>query len=71
MYPAVSEADILGLPFPKVAEKTMAAITKALKGSREMRQAAYQLLQRAKRAVEIAVEDSEKAGLRYLENVGE
>lgn len=70
MYPAISEADILALPFPEIDASTAEAICQSVQQSREARQRANQLLETAKRAVEIAIEDSEAAALRYLEEAG-
>jgi len=71
MYPAVSESDVLGLPFPKIDTKAAEAITEAVKRSRVTHQMACQLLGHAKRVVEIAIEESEQAAWRYLEKAQE
>jgi type I restriction enzyme, S subunit len=70
MYPAISEADILALPFPRIDKATAEAICLSVQQSREASQRATLLLDAAKRAVEIAIEDNEAAALRYLEEAG-
>jgi hypothetical protein len=66
MYPAISEADLLALPIPKVSAATQQAIEKSALAARHAKQRATQLLDAAKRAVEIAIEKDEKSALAYL-----
>lgn len=68
MYPAISEAEILGLPLPSVDDATEKAVVAAVQEGRAAR--AHSLLDAAKRAVEIAIEDSEAAALAYLDKMG-
>jgi type I restriction enzyme, S subunit len=70
MYPAISEADILALPFPVIGRSVSNAVCAAVRKSQGARRRARDLLDRAKRAVEIAIEDSEAAALRFLDQVG-
>lgn len=70
MYPAISEADILALPFPAVDSATEQAVVIAAQEGRAARARARALLEAAKRAVEIAIEDSEAAALDYLDKIG-
>jgi hypothetical protein len=70
MYPAISETDLLALPFPTVDSATDNAVVLAVKEGRSARHRARALLDAAKRAVEIAVEDSEAAAIAYLDSVG-
>ncbi len=69
MYPAISEADLLALPIPKIPEATQQVIEESVLAARHAKQRATQLLDAAKRAVEIAIEDSEAAALAWLETV--
>lgn len=69
MYPAISEADLLALPIPNVPGSTQQLIQKSVQSARQAKQRATQLLNAAKRAVEIAIEDSEAAALLYLEDL--
>ena len=69
LYPAISERDLLSLPIPRIDKKTQAAICGAVLSARRARDQAAELLEAAKRAVEIAIEDSEAAALKYLKSV--
>jgi type I restriction enzyme, S subunit len=70
MYPAISETDLLALPFPAVDARTDSAVVLAVQDGRNARKRALGLLDAAKRAVEIAIEDSEAAAVAYLDKVG-
>jgi type I restriction enzyme S subunit len=59
MYPAISESDLLALPIPAIATSVQAQVQQAVHQSAQARQRATRLLEAAKRAVEIAIEDSE------------
>lgn len=67
MYPAISEADLLSLPIPAIDAKTQHAIQQSVRDAASSREKANNLLNAAKRAVEIAIEDSEAAALAYLD----
>ncbi|MEF8736835.1 MAG: hypothetical protein V5B35_09655 [Candidatus Accumulibacter necessarius] len=66
MYPAISESDLLALPIPAIATSVQAQVQQAVHQSAQARQRATRLLEAAKRAVEIAIEDSESRALKYL-----
>ena len=66
MYPAISESDLLALPIPAIPSSTQAQVQQAVRQSAQARQRATYLLDAAKRAVEIAIEESEAAALRFL-----
>jgi type I restriction enzyme S subunit len=66
MYPAISETDLLALPIPAIPSGTQAQVQQAVRRSAQARQRATRLLDAAKRAVEMAIEDSEAAALAYL-----
>jgi len=66
MYPAISETDLLGLPFAPPDDPTETAICDAVAKARDARRRADELLESAKRAVEIAIEQNEAAALRFL-----
>lgn len=70
MYPALAEEDLLGLPIVPVNKKTESAISAAVQASWAAKHKAKTLLDAAKRAVEIAIEDSEVAALKYLTSAG-
>lgn len=69
MYPAISEADLLALPIPAIDAKTQYAIQQLVRNAAISREKANNLLNAAKRAVEIAIEDSEATALTYLQGV--
>ena len=66
MYPAISVPDILSLPFVKPDDDAISQVVAAVQQSLAARKEARALLERAKRAVEIAIAGSEEAGLAYL-----
>ncbi len=66
MYPAISERDLLNLPFRPVPSDIESEIVSAVRQSHSARRETHILLDRAKRAVEIAIERSEAEALRYL-----
>ena len=66
LYPAISEADLLALPFPQVHDAICNRVVQAVQGSHAARRRAHALLERAKRAVEVAIEESESAALKLL-----
>lgn len=67
MYPAISEADLLNLPFAPPDKRTAAAVKDSVVRSRAAKARAQGLLDSAKRAVEIAIEQDEAAALRFLD----
>ena len=69
MYPAISEADLLALPIPSIASDIQQQVQQAVRKAAGARQRATQLLDAAKRAVEIAIEDSETAALAFINSV--
>lgn len=70
MYPAISETDLLALPFVKPDKATAAAICSAVVQARAARQNALDVLDRAKRAVEIAIEQDEAAAMLFIQKAG-
>jgi hypothetical protein len=67
LYPAISEKDLLGLPIPSISISTQTAVDHQVAEAHTAKQRAEKLLDAAKRAVEIAIEDGESAALKYLE----
>lgn len=66
MYPAISEADILGLPIPTISDALSATVTEAVQSAFAARARSRALLGAAKRSVEIAIEEGETVALAYL-----
>lgn len=70
MYPAISAQDVLKLPFRRVAPDIEERIVEAVQSSRAARVHAEHLLETAKIAVEVAIEQSERGALTYLSERG-
>ena len=66
VQPEISQPSLSNILVPLVASNVQQEIRKAILSSREQRQRATQLLDAAKRAVELAIEDSEAAALSWL-----
>lgn len=66
LYPAISETDLLRLPFPNIQPDTCNAIVQSVRSAHTARNRARTLLGTAKRAVEIAIEQNEAAALELL-----
>ncbi|HTJ79833.1 MAG TPA: hypothetical protein VL357_12630 [Rariglobus sp.] len=71
LYPTISETDLLKLPFPKLDQKTCDKVTAAVRAAHTARREAQELLARAQRAVEVAIEQGEPAALKFLAKNGE
>ncbi len=66
-YPVIRDEDILKMPIPKISKEIQESITKQIQDSQKLKNQSEQLLETAKRAVEIAIEQDEAAALRYIE----
>lgn len=66
LYPAISEKDLLGLPIPKLPAAVQNEISSLVQQSFTLKAKSERLLEAAKRAVEIAIEQDEAAGMAYL-----
>ncbi len=67
-HPRFGEANLLEIPFPDLLLKHSKDITSHIQSSHAARQEAQSLLDRAKRAVEIAIEKGEPAALKFLKD---
>lgn len=67
MYPAVTEAHILGLPFPEIDAAVETQVVANTQEARQAKEQAAHLLETAQRAVEIAIEDGEDAAMACLD----
>ena len=65
-YPVIRDEDILGLPIPKVEHAIQAKIASLVKESFTLKAESERLLDVAKRAVEMAIEQDESAALDWL-----
>lgn len=68
MYPTISETDLMALPIPAIDSSTQRTIQQSVRDAARSREKANNLLSAAKRAVEIAIEDSETSALTYLQS---
>lgn len=68
-HPRFSEGDLLSIPVPDAVATVSEQITKIVQDGFSARHRARQLLEAAKRAVEIAIEDGEPAAMAYLDQV--
>ena len=65
-HPRFSEGDLLSIPVPDAVAAASGEVTSIVQQGFAARRRARQLLDAAKRAVEIAIEDSETAAMAYL-----
>lgn len=65
-HPRFSEGDLLSIPVPDAVAQVSDHITKVVQDGFSARHHAHNLLEAAKRAVEIAVEEGEPAAMAYL-----
>lgn len=69
LYPAISETDLLNLPFPCIDQQIQQEIVSIVRSARLQKKQSVDLLEAAKHAVEIAIEDSEESAIQYLEHL--
>lgn len=67
MYPAITDADIFNLPLPHIPDAVAYQVTQDVIAAKAAKASAANLLEAAKRAVEIAIEDGEPAAIAYLD----
>ncbi len=68
LYPAISERDLLKLPIPRIPEKVATQIITQVRQAHAARQQAQDLLAKAKRAVEVAIEGGEEKAFAFLKS---
>ena len=66
-YPVIVDEDILNLPIPILPQAQQLQIQKKITESFELRKQSKQLLENAKRAVEIAIEQDESKAIQWLD----
>ncbi|WP_439632696.1 hypothetical protein [Glycocaulis sp.] len=71
MYPAITDADIFNLPLPHIPDAVADQVTQNVIAAKAAKARAASLLEAAKRAVEIAIEDGEPAAMAYLDQAEE
>ena len=67
MYPAITDADIFNLQLPHIPDAVADQVTQNVIAAKAAKARAASLLEAAKRAVEIAIEDGEPAAMVYLD----
>jgi type I restriction enzyme M protein len=66
MYPAISTTDLMRLPFLLPDDATIKKVKQQITAARVARREAHALLEKAKQAVEVAIEKDEAAGMAML-----
>ena len=71
MYPAITDADIFNLPLPNISDEVAEEVTRNVQEAKAAKASAANMLDAAKRAVEIAIEDGEPAAMAFLDKAVE
>lgn len=71
MYPAINDAHIFGLPIPKIGTTIEAQVVNNMRYAKAAKVQAAQLLEAAKRTVEIAIENGEAVAMTFLNQAEE
>lgn len=71
MYPAITDADIFNLPLPHITDAVVDQVTHNVIAAKAKKIRAVNMLEVAKRAVEIAIEAGEPAAMAYLDKAEE
>lgn len=71
MYPAITDADIFNLPLPNIPNEVTEEVTRNVQEAKAAKASAANMLEAAKRAVEIAIEDGEPAAMTFLDQAEE
>ena len=71
MYPAITDADIFNLPQPNSPNEATEEVTRKVQEAKAAKASAANMLEAAKRAVEIAIEDGEPAAMTFLDQAEE
>lgn len=67
-YPVIKDENVMNLPIPLLSDKIQEQIDAKIKQSFALRKQSKQLLELAKRAVEVAIEDSEHSAMELINN---
>ena len=65
-YPVIRDEDILNLPIPLIDSKTQSQISSLIQESFILKSKSEKLLEVAKQAVEMAIEESEEAAIKFI-----
>lgn len=69
-YPVIKDDDVLNLPIPYIETQTQQEIAALIEESYNLKKQSEDLLELAKRVVEVAIEEGEEAGLRLINEFG-
>ncbi len=67
MYPAISTEDLLHIPITLPSDEARTEIVEKVQNSRKVKKESKRLLDIAKRGVEMAIEEDERAALLWME----
>ena len=67
LYPAISESDLLSLPIPAIPSRVQQEIATLVQKSSAFKITSKCLLEIAKRAVEIAIEENEDVSIAWIQ----
>ena len=67
-YPVIKDSDVLNMPIPLFDKETQNGIVQKVKESSDLRNQSKRLLEYAKQAVEIAIEQGEGVALKWLKD---
>ncbi len=65
-YPVIKDDDVLQLPIPIISIETQKIITQKIQESQKLKKQSEHLLEVAKRAVEIAIEENEEVAMEFI-----
>lgn len=65
-YPVIKDSDVLQMPIPLINKEIQKLITEKIRESQLLKQQSEHLLEVAKRAVEIAIEENEDVATNYI-----
>ena len=65
-YPVIRDEDILNLPIPLINPKTQSQISLLIQESFSLKSKSEKLLELAKKAVEMAIEESEEEAMKFI-----
>lgn len=71
MYPAITDTDIFNLPLPQIPDTAADEVMHNIIAAKAAKARAARMLETAKRAVEIAMDDGEIAAITYLDQAEE
>jgi restriction endonuclease S subunit len=65
-YPVIKDSDVLKMPIPLISKEIQKLITEKIQESQLLKKQSEHLLELAKRAVEIAIEENEEVAIEFI-----